>query len=238
LEPRKSKALFLLHAISDAVFRYSGVAWAHIANPANRLDPRDIYVVTDWNKGKGDAKVPSQIVYSSHDSDDYKCGNEIPPNLEPLRWFKLLLPKETDLPTHIQQSSEFNKIKEARNNLRREGKEVEDVVADYLRFLWNHVKGVIERSKTKLVVDTTPFQVVLTVPAIWKADAIQKMRNAAAKAGILATRATGLETVLYTVPEPEAAALATYADLAGPCGMFQEGETFVVLDAGGGTCVS
>jgi molecular chaperone DnaK (HSP70) len=121
--------------------------------------------------------------------------------------------------------------------LRIKGKDIEEVIADYLRFLWEHVKGVIERSKTKLVADTTPFQVVLTVPAIWKADATQIMRNAAARAGILAVRASGLETVLHTVPEPEAAALATYADLAGPGGMFQEGETFVVLDAGGGTCV-
>jgi molecular chaperone DnaK (HSP70) len=181
--------------------------------------------------------VPSQILYTGLGPLDYKCGYEIPDGYEPLKWFKLLLPESADLPDYIKESVEFDKIEEARKALRQAGKTVEDVVADYLTFLWSHVISIIKRSKTQSVFNTTPFQVVLTVPAIWQANATQKMEDAAAKAGILDFRRPGLDTTLHTVPEPEAAALATYVDL-GPCGMFQEGQTFVVLDAGGGTCVS
>jgi molecular chaperone DnaK (HSP70) len=167
--------------------------------------------------------------------------------VEPLKWFKLLLAKVEDLPRHMTQDGDFDKIEEARFRLNEMGKTVEDVVADYLRFLWTHVLAAIERAKTKPVLNTTTFHVVLTFPAIWKADAMQKMRDAAQKAGILDRRRAG-PTVLDLVPEPEAAALATYADIINEIehardasyveGQFQPGETFVVLDAGGGTCVS
>jgi molecular chaperone DnaK (HSP70) len=91
---------------------------------------------------------------------------------------------------------------------------VEQVIADYLRFLWNHVTAAIEKSEMQAVVRVTPYVVVLTFPAIWKPDAVEKMKSAAKRAGILEPRGRAGKTVLHTVEEPEAAALATYADLS------------------------
>jgi hypothetical protein len=226
---------------------FSGIAWAHSTNPRSTLYSRDIHVISDWSGGKGDAKVPSQIWYLEDGSGQYLCGNEIPDGVEPLKWFKLLQAKEEDLPRHMTEAGDFDKIEEAQYRLNAIGKRIEDVVADYLRFLWIHVLAAIERAKTRPVLNTTAFHVVLTFPAIWQADAMQKMRVAVQKAGILDRRRAGT-TVFDLVPEPEAAALATYADILNEVehardgsyqeGQFQSGETFVVLDAGGGTCVS
>jgi hypothetical protein len=194
-------------------------------------------VVTDWPGGEDNSsKVPTRIQYTG--SGEYKCGYEIPNGADALKWFKLLLMKEEDIPQDVRDSGHINKIDEARRRLARERKDVVQVIADYLRFLWDNAIASIEKSEPSAVVNTTPYVVVLTFPALWKPDAVQKMRDAAAQAGIDGPRrrTTVAPTTLYTVEEPEAAALATYADLRENHLAFKVGEAFVVLDAGGGTC--
>lgn len=113
-----------------------------------------------------------------------------------------------------------------------------EVIADYLRFLWRHTTAAIERAETRATANATRYVVMLTFPAIWKPDAVKKMKDAAELAGIMDERPLAEGTMLYTVEEPEAAALATYSDLSDTLHpVFKTGETFVVLDAGGGTCV-
>ncbi|PVH96466.1 hypothetical protein DM02DRAFT_731204 [Periconia macrospinosa] len=98
-------------------------------------------------------------------------------------------------------------------------------VADYLRLLWNHALTNINKDFGQVAVDGTPFRVVLTVPAVWKTKAKDRMAKAVKRAGILDVRLAG-ETTLNFVSEPEAAALATFQDLkARP--NFQTGDTFV-----------
>lgn len=90
------------------------------------------------------------------------------------------------------------------------------MIADYLKFLWTNAIASIEKAETRAIVKTTPYVVVLTFPALWKPDAVQKMREAAELAGITAARSqrTVAPTALHVVEEPEAAALATYADMS------------------------
>jgi hypothetical protein len=169
--------------------------------------------VTDWPAGDNRAKVPTRIHYTAGGGN--QCGYEIPNGVDPLKWFKLLLMKEEDIPQYLHDSGHIKKIDEARAQLAKERKDVVQVIADYLRFLWNNTIAAIEKSETRAVVDSTPYVVVLTFPALWETDATQKMQDAAKQAGILdpRRRTTVAATTLHTVEEPEAAALATYADL-------------------------
>jgi molecular chaperone DnaK (HSP70) len=91
--------------------------------------------------------------------------------------------------------------------MQRNNKEPIDVVADYLKLLWQHTVNNMKRVLGAICIDVLPFKVVLTVPAIWRSYAYARMRQAAKIAGILDERLGG-ETTLQLATEPEAAALA------------------------------
>lgn len=155
-------------------------------------------------------------------------GYGVPSDADPACWFKLLLLKDEDIDEELR-SSVF--LRRARRTLRDNNKSAGDAVADYLRPFWRHVVESITRDRGELVIDTMTFHVVITVPAIWKDYARDRMAAAAQKAGILAHRAAG-QTTLTFAPEPEAAALST---LCEPGRRVKEGEVYLVCDAGGGT---
>jgi hypothetical protein len=113
------------------------------------------------------------------------------------------------------------------------GKTAVEVVADYLRLLWDHTITSMKRERGSRVVDGLPFKVVLSVPAIWKPYALSRMLVAARMAGILDERLCG-DTTLHLVSEPEAAALATLSEYRGRTDIVP-GDVFVVCDVGGGT---
>jgi molecular chaperone DnaK (HSP70) len=104
-----------------------------------------------------------------------------------------------------------SKIDEVRQLLDRLNKKPIDVVADYLRKLWNHTLKIIELKLTKIALDNMALRVVITVPATWDHAAQELTRKAAIQAGITAPRYSG-QTSLKLVSEPEAAALATWKD--------------------------
>ncbi|ORY18632.1 hypothetical protein BCR34DRAFT_473300 [Clohesyomyces aquaticus] len=220
---------------------HSGVAWAY------SKQPDDIKIVTNWdsqewmNTDKG--KAPTEIAYPSRTSNshtardsslDQDCqtawGYGIG-DVEPIKWFKLLLLDDEDMDTAQKDSTQ---IKRARKLLMRARKSPVQAVADYLRLLWQHAVANIVREFTEIVVESLPFRVVLTVPAVWTTKAKEKMKYAAKRAGILDDRRLADKTTLHFVSEPEAAALATFDDLKTRPN-FRVGDTFVVCDAGGGT---
>lgn len=124
-------------------------------------------------------------------------------------------------------------IQKAKALLREAGKTPVQAVADYLRLLWQHALSNMKRNLGEAMVEGLAFQVVCTVPAVWSTNAVNKMRTAAQDAGITTHRFAGATTLEF-VSEPEAAALATFEDLKARPNI-QEGDTFVVCDAGGGT---
>lgn len=208
--------------------RNSGAAWATLDD----IKEGQVYPIVQWPGTKignrEEAKAPTELFY-----EDSKTlwGYEVPVDADPVRWFKLLLLKDEDVQENVKTSEP---ILRAKKMLREEEKSAVDLIADYLRLLWQHVVQSIETSRTKLIVDELRFHIVITVPAIWKGYARQRMQDAAKQGGLLDQRSAGPTTMSFA-PEPEAAALAT---LSEPGRKFQHGDVFVVCDAGGGTVVS
>lgn len=145
-----------------------------------------------------------------------------------MRWFKLLLLKEEDLEEDLRSSPY---LLHGQRMMAENKKTPVDLISDYLRFFWPHVISRIHRDRGASVVDAMSFHVVITVPAIWKNYARQKMELAAREAGILSWRPAG-QTTLSFVPEPEAAAMST---LCEPGRRVGKGDVYVICDAGGGT---
>ncbi|KAI0023286.1 hypothetical protein F4780DRAFT_777062 [Xylariomycetidae sp. FL0641] len=210
---------------------FSGVSWLYCRD---KSVPRqcDVQVVTRWlslyARNSDRQKVPSRISYD--DEGRITWGYNIPADAEPIQWFKLLLLKSDDLPSHLRGSPH---VEYARAKLDKLDKTAVQVVGDYLKQLWKHIMEEIETEKGCFLIRRAQIRVVMTVPAIWKDYARDLMRQAAKDAGILESRPAG-ETTLSFVSEPEAAALATLPELDGREDL-EVGDSFVVVDAGGGT---
>ncbi|KAG5806493.1 hypothetical protein H9Q74_007373 [Fusarium xylarioides] len=200
---------------------YSGVAWASQAD----FESQHINLITSWpGSGREEGKAPTELYY---EDGKISWGFEIDSDIDPIKWFKLLLLKEEDLSPELR-SSEF--LLRARKMMRENDKTAIDLISDYLRMIWNHTLETINKDRGS-VVEALQFHVVITVPAIWKDYARQDMTEAAKKAGILDRRNAG-ETKLTFAPEPEAAALST---LCEPGRGTKSNEVYLVCDAGGGT---
>lgn len=158
-------------------------------------------------------------------------GYDIPGDVTRLQWFKLLLLKPEDLSPEMR-ASRF--LQRARDVARKFGKTPVDIVADYLRLLWNHAEEKIKQEIGRSMFNALTLHIVVTVPAIWKGYAQQSTEQAVRKAGLLGSRMAG-ETQLSVVTEPEAAALSTILDRYDSV---KAGNVYVVCDAGGGTVVS
>lgn len=154
-------------------------------------------------------KAPTQLFYGNI-GDSANWGYDIGPDEKALRWFKLLILDEGDVPKAVFESSQFQ---EAQNLQKASGKSPTEIIACYLRRLWNHSIQAIEATLGHELVELCPFRVTVTVPAIWPHYAQTRMKKAIKAAGILGERPCG-DTTLGFVTEPEAAALATISDMS------------------------
>ncbi|KAI1742898.1 hypothetical protein F4680DRAFT_471799 [Xylaria scruposa] len=211
---------------------YSGVSWL-IRKPGS--SPGQPEVVTLWEtshdirRNNSDrSKVPSKMHYDKN--GELWWGFKIPAGAKTIEWFKLLLLNDGDLQKHIKCSSHLH---DARKSLLELGKTPVQLIGEYLKVLWEHVLEQISRANGKDLINGMPFHIVLTVPAIWTDYARDNMREAAGLAGIFKHRDAG-KTTLSFVSEPEAAAIATIPELENRADL-QVGDSFVVVDAGGGT---
>ncbi|RTE80896.1 hypothetical protein BHE90_004615 [Fusarium euwallaceae] len=201
----------------------SGVAWATAAD----FKRHNINYICRWpGLGREEGKVPTEIYYD--DDGEAMWGYDIPGDVTRLQWFKLLLLKPEDLSREMR-ASPF--LQRARDIARKTGKEPVDIVADYLRLLWSHAEEKIKQEIGSGVFNALTLHVVVTVPAIWKGYAQQSTEQAVRQAGLLKPRRAG-RTQLTVVTEPEAAALSTILDRYDSV---NEGNVYVVCDAGGGT---
>ncbi|KAH7631214.1 hypothetical protein B0T09DRAFT_357204 [Sordaria sp. MPI-SDFR-AT-0083] len=155
-----------------------------------------IEIITSWDADSSDntdeCKTPTAISYGQ--GNEVTWGYAIEPEKEQLKWVKLLLLKDEDIPEEIRTSDRIKKARE----------------------------GMVKYAQ---------FHIVITLPAIWPSYGREKMRLAAEHAGML-DKKMGVETQLTFISEPEAAAIATLADIEG---RFDNGDTFMVVDCGGGT---
>ncbi|KAK0672629.1 hypothetical protein QBC41DRAFT_380636 [Cercophora samala] len=205
---------------------FSGVAYTW-SNKADQME-----VITSWDSdlhfNSDLEKAPTAISLGSKNKVTW--GYSIPEDVDQVRWFKLLLIDEDDLPAGVRGSL---KIEEARAYLKKHNKTAVEVIGLYLLHLWNHTTQRITETVGRATVNYSKFEVLITLPAIWPPYAQSRMREAARLAGMLGTRVAG-PTVLKFISEPEAAALATLSDMQSRCDI-QNGDSFVVVDCGGGT---
>ncbi|KID99979.1 actin-like ATPase domain-containing protein, partial [Metarhizium majus ARSEF 297] len=206
---------------------YSGVAFARDAEPDR------IHFVSNWRSSNLNSfpkqKVPTSIYYGRSFGPP-TWGYDVESEEDALRWFKLLLLDDEHMPAHLKRSKYIRTAKEL---LKKENKHVIEVIADYLRLVWEHSLRAIEKTMGEAMVKLSTFKFVVTLPAIWPAYAQIRMHKAIAAAGLLDKRAAG-ETVLTFLPEPEAAALATLHKMHQRPDM-KKSDDFVVCDCGGGT---
>lgn len=200
---------------------YSGVAFTW-SKKIERME-----VITSWeyqlHSTSDEEKTPTALSYDSNGNATW--GYNIPLEAERAQWFKLLLIDETDLPEDVRGSK---KIQQARDYLKKHKKTPIAVIAEYLRLLWNHCNQRILDTVGRALVNYSRFHIVITVPAIWPQYARARMREAAKEAGMI-TKRVGGETQLDIISEPEAAALATMADMDDRCDVKVSSQDLFIL---------
>ncbi len=109
-----------------------------------------------------------------------------------------------------------------------------EVIADYLRLLYESVmESLEEKFGRRLQNDEVRW--CLTIPAIWEDSQKQAMKKAAFKAGMIETVEVS-EDDFVLVLEPEAAAAYCFSEQLALQGQsFNNGDTILIVDAGGGT---
>ncbi|POR31963.1 Uncharacterized protein TPAR_07827 [Tolypocladium paradoxum] len=212
---------------------YSGVAWAYSRHP------EIIQTVANWEaefRHCSDMdRTPTALCYGSV-NEATTWGYAVPADKVVARWFKLLLLDDKDVPENVLKSPQFLEARAFQSSTQKDPTEI---IACFLKYLWNHSIDSIKREIEPELLEKCIFHVVITLPAIWPHYAQNRMRIAAEISGMLAERSCG-ETTLRFVSEPEAAALATITDLSKrstikASNIFAKGDTMVVCDAGGGT---
>ena len=214
--------------------RHSAVSWAiNGGSRAIRLintwpDPSVLAATRD--------NVPSSISYV--DGKPQKWGYTVGLADESFRWIKVLLEENHKFVMMVEPVMNSNTL------LRKIHKTAQEVVADYLKLLWDYTVNDIR----KLHPDHKNMYAlcaVLTVPAIWSPAAKDKIIQAAKIAGMPAN--------IKLVTEPEAAAFGILKDkvrenqlkvrpvsvriLNLMVNKMQVGDAFVVCDAGSVTVV-
>lgn len=172
-------------------------------------------------EGQTSEKVPTQICYM-----DNSCvwGFGIPDDEPRHQWFKLALD-----PSHCNDCTsllaiDFPDPKALPPGYNRKLDAVK-LTIDYLGLLHSHTLEILRLKLGDSVVNTTPINYTITVPAIWSdAAKVQTQRCASA---------AGMGDEIQIVSEPEAAVI--YAlDSIDPHNL-RVGENFILCDAGGGT---
>ncbi|KAL2694137.1 hypothetical protein Neosp_000709 [[Neocosmospora] mangrovei] len=179
---------------------YSGVAYSRRKNPPK--------LITNWKDlrhfNRDKEKVPSAVLYNQMVAGDFDWGYAAPIGEDVLRWFKLLLVDENDLPFKIRTSPH---VMTARALIRQLKKTPVEVIGDYLGALWKHSRENIMRAVGQRVFKIARLHFVVTLPAIWPHYARTRMEEALRLAEIRDHRPAG-ETIVDFISEPEAAALA------------------------------
>ncbi|CAK7208180.1 hypothetical protein SEUCBS140593_000086 [Sporothrix eucalyptigena] len=219
---------------------FTGVAYAQ--STGRPIDLNDIHVVQNW-PGASEVKVPSQISYSNSKQRLLQYGYSIDEDSEVLSKTKLELQDGNDrgreLTTFTQTlhglaSLRLNDANAIAGRIPRHlAKTAEDIVQDYLERIADVTYDDMINTLGRAVPEQIPIDMVITHPAKWSEDALNKTYRAAMAS--FGDRFPTIRNVSF-VSEPEACAHYTLrAAQKVDHARFRKGDCFIVVDAGGGT---
>ncbi|BGP03164.1 protein of heat shock protein Hsp70 family [Rhodotorula toruloides] len=212
-----------------------GTTFTGIAYGSSRLFSGQIRQILSWpGSYETYRKVPTCILYEQNSPDEeakiVSWGLEaknatVTKGLIKCEWFKLLLSPE----------SLRSGVPDPWLPPLPVGKNVVDVIADFMRCIWRYARRMITE-EIGSVVDLNAADVLLTVPAAWDAAACSLMRESALRAGLVQSSRggdTAWRDRLQIITEPEAGAI--HASTLATLHHLRPSQCFLLCDAGGGT---
>ncbi|CZR67409.1 related to hsp70 protein [Phialocephala subalpina] len=201
---------------------------------SDKSDIDDIHIISSW-PGEQHAmwKTPTRIAYA-HENPQIqrnKWGFEVDPKLISYSWTKLLLDKNAAVGEHDDPA--LSKMAGSGMLQLPAFRKAAGVCEDFLHEVYVHVSGKLRLQMTDLTYESTPMECWITLPAIWSDEAKDSTLIAAKKAGF--GNRCGDE--VFTIAEPEAAAIATLKKFSGPNALnaIKANENILICDCGGGT---
>ncbi|KAF4634009.1 hypothetical protein G7Y89_g4107 [Cudoniella acicularis] len=209
---------------------FSGVSYV----TTDKSDIDDINIISSWpGDSSASWKTPTRIAYSKNNPTikSNKWGFEVYPKLTSYSWTKLLLDKNAAVGDHDDP---------ALSNMVGPGmlqlphfRDAAGVCEDFLHEVYTHVSGRLRQQMTDLTFENTPMECWITLPAIWSEEAKDATLKAAKNAGF----GSRPDDNVFTIAEPEAAAIATLKRFADPNALnpVKVNDNILLCDCGGGT---
>jgi hypothetical protein len=184
---------------------------SYVTTEKSGLD--NIKIITSWPGEQGtSSKTPTRIAYARENSliQRNKWGFEVQSKHTSYSWTKLLLDKKAPVGEHDDPSLS----KMAGSGILRlpSFRDATGVCEDFLHEVYIYVSGKLSQEITAATFESTPMECWITLPAIWSDEAKDATLEAAKKAGF--GNRPGDE--VFTIAEPEAAAIATLKKYAAP----------------------
>ncbi|CAD6450069.1 da6a4bb9-e93e-481b-ba9f-35eb6b8a01e0 [Sclerotinia trifoliorum] len=209
---------------------FSGVSYV----TTDKSGIEDITIMSPW---PGDPhvswKTPTRIAYSQENPKlkNNKWGFEVNSKLKSYSWTKLLLDKSASAKDHDDPS--LASMTGGGMLQLPPFRDAAGVCEDFLTEVYTHVSRKLREQMTDLTFENTPMECWVTLPAVWSEEAKDATLKAAKSAGF--GKRPGDE--IYTIAEPEAAAIATLKEYAKSDGLnpISCDENILICDCGGGT---
>jgi len=172
----------------------------------DKSDIDDINIISNWpGELRGAWKTPTRMAYKRENRNiqNNKWGFQVEPKLISYSWTKLLLDRnavagEYDDPSLSHLSGHgMMQLPHFRD--------APGVCEDFLHEVFLYVSSKLRQQMSEMTYDITPMECWITLPAIWSEEAKDSTLKAAKNAGFGSR--PGDE--IFTIAEPEAAAIAT-----------------------------
>lgn len=177
----------------------------------DKAELEDICVIRSWPGKDGEWKTPTRIAYAVENSknalteDQWGYRAEAPMLM--CSWTKLLLDSSAD-----QAQNDDRQLKSAIDSgkLRLPAhRDAQGVAADFLREMYRFLEQKLVKELGQGIVNSTPMDVWLTVPATWSDQAQNSTRAAALQAGFGKRNGDSISVIT----EPEAAAVVVLKNI-------------------------
>jgi len=199
----------VVFCLSISVDNVIGVSYV----TTDRSNIKDIKIISAW---PGDLyaswKTPTRIAYSKENPkiSTNKWGFEVYPKLKSYSWTKLLLDKNAAVGEHDDPS--LSAIVGPGMFQLPSFRDAPGVCEDFLHEVYLFVSRMLRQQLTDSTFERTPMECWITLPAIWSDEAKAATLTAAKNAGF------GCKSTdeVFTIAEPEAAAIAAIKEFTEP----------------------